>query len=272
MAVAVELFHNAFLVHDDIQDGSLRRRGGPTLHEAHGVGVAVNVGNATNLLALERVLASRSSLGATASWALAQETQRMMRHSLEGQAIELGWIRDNVCELRPRDYLRMCLKKTSWYSFIYPMRVGALVASGALRTSELFCRLGWYLGAAFQIQDDLLNLVGDYRRYGKEIGGDLREGKRTMMLVHLLDRCARKERRALKRFFRGTRAEREGADVAWIQQLMVEHGSIVFAKTAARRLAREALKEVTRELRDVPDSTHARFIKQMASYVVERDR
>ena len=131
VAVAVELFHNGFLIHDDVQDASLARRGDETLHRAYGTAIAINVGNATNLIGLQRVIESRSRLGPTASFAITEETERMMRHSLEGQAIELAWIRDNVCQLRASDYLRMCLKKTSWYSFIYPMRVGAIVARGA---------------------------------------------------------------------------------------------------------------------------------------------
>jgi hypothetical protein len=65
----------------------------------------------------------------------------------------------------------MCLKKTSWYTCIYPCRVGALVARDGHVDTATFDRYGWYLGAAFQIQDDILNLIGDYELYGKEIGG-----------------------------------------------------------------------------------------------------
>ena len=152
-AVAIELFHNGFLIHDDLQDDSFTRRGAPTMHRHHGAGIAVNVGNATNLLALGRVMDNHRFLGSTAAGLIAEETELMMRYSLEGQAIELGWIHDNVCSLKPRDYLHMCLKKTSWYSFIHPMRVGAIVAEGR-QVPARFCRFGWYVGAAFQIQDD----------------------------------------------------------------------------------------------------------------------
>ncbi|HEX3470923.1 MAG TPA: polyprenyl synthetase family protein, partial [Silvibacterium sp.] len=196
-AVAIELLHNAFLIHDDVQDGSEHRRGAPTLYREHGIPIAINVGNATNLLALQSLMANRSSLGPQLSWRVFQETQEMMRHSLEGQAIELGWIFDNASRLSARDYLHMCLKKTSWYSFIYPMRVGALIAQDGRLDADQFCRFGWYLGAAFQIQDDLLNLTGDYQAYGKEIGGDLLEGKRTLMLIHLLKHCSPGDRQRL---------------------------------------------------------------------------
>lgn len=271
-AVAIELFHNAFLIHDDVQDQSLARRGGATLQREYGIGVAVNVGNATNLLGLRRVLENRSILGPELSWRVVEETERMMRHSLEGQAIELGWIRDNVCNLTPRDYLQMCLKKTSWYSFIYPLSIGALVAAGPRQDLDRFARFGWYFGAAFQIQDDILNLTGDYSKYGKEIGGDLWEGKRTLMLIHLLSRCAPRERRALRRFLAKPRAERRDAEIQWTYGLMMQYGCVEFAHRTARQLAGAALIEALTVFRGVPDSDYKRFILKMVLYVVSRDR
>jgi geranylgeranyl diphosphate synthase, type II len=89
--------------------------------------------------------------------------------------------------------LRMCLKKTPWYSFIYPIRVGAIIAPGFTLDPKRFSRFGWYFGAAFQIQDDLLNLTGEFAKYGKELGGDIAEGKRTLMLIHLLAACTVRE-------------------------------------------------------------------------------
>jgi geranylgeranyl diphosphate synthase, type II len=271
-AVALELFHNAFLIHDDVQDQSERRRGGPTLHNQYGIGIAVNVGNGTNLLALQRLMANRDVLGPQLSWQIMQETERMMRYSLEGQAIELGWIRDNVHDLTAKDYLSMCLKKTSWYSFIYPLRVGALIASGAGLTADQFCRFGWYFGAAFQIQDDLLNLTGKYKKYGKEIRGDLWEGKRTLMLIHLLNHCAPKERRQVKQFLLKARPDRQMPEIDWLYGLMMDYGSIEYARKASRQLAGAALLEALTAFRNVPDSASKRFILDMVLYVVNRDR
>ena len=271
-AVAIELFHNAFLIHDDVQDGSERRRGAPTLHSGYGIPIAVNVGNATNLLALRRVMENRGILGPKISWQVFEETERMMRHSLEGQAIELAWIRDNVCRLAVRDYLHMCLKKTSWYSFIYPMRVGALIANRGRLAEDQFGRFGWFMGAAFQIQDDLLNVTGSYRKYGKEIRGDLWEGKRTLMLIHLLQHCSPKERRAIHQFLAVPRAGHRSPEVAWLYELMLQHGSIDFARRAARQLAGAALIEGLQAFRMAPDSEHKRFILEMVLYVVNRDR
>jgi geranylgeranyl diphosphate synthase type II len=271
-AVAVELFHNSFLICDDVQDESLARRGAMTLHRKHGIGIAINVGNATTLLALQRLMENRRTLGPDVSWRVFEETALMMRQSLEGQAIEIGWKRDNVCNLNPRDYLHMCLKKTSWYSFIYPLTVGAIVARGPLHDTDGICRFGWYVGAAFQIQDDILNLTGEFDRYGKEIGGDLWEGKRTLMLIHLLSDCTGPEAMELRRFLGKSRSERSDSEVQWVYELMLNRGSIDFASRAARQLAGAALMTALTLSRDWPDSVHKRFILETALHVVTRDR
>ena len=271
-AVAIEFFHNGFLIHDDVQDESLARRGGATLHSDHGIGIAVNVGNATNLLGLLRLMEKRKVLGPDISWRVFEQTALVMQHSLEGQAIEIGWIRDTVCGLTPRDYLHMCLKKTSWYSFIYPLTVGAIMARGALSSATQFRRFGWYVGAAFQIQDDILNLTGDFETYGKEIGGDLWEGKRTLMLIHLMSSCTTDEAKDLRVFLSKSRGERAEADVQSVYELMVRYQSVEFARRAARQLAGAALIEALALSRDWPESPHKRFILGTPLYVVTRDR
>ena len=170
------------------------------------------------------------------------------------------------------DYYRMCLKKTSWYTCIYPSRVGALIATEGRFEVDRLDRFGWYLGAAFQIQDDLLNLVGDYGKYGKEISGDLLEGKRTLMLIHLLRTAGAADREEVRRFLGKRRRERTGEEVRWLHRLLVEHGSLDFARQAARDLAGAALAEGEAVLRDVPDSEDKSFLLATARYVIERDR
>ena len=163
-AVALELLHNAFLVHDDVEDESEERRGRPTLHLSHGVPLAVNVGDALAVLSLRPLIDNLGTLGPRLAWRILEEAERMARESVEGQALELWWRQRNVVQLEEADYLRMVLKKTCWYSTIYPMRIGALIGTRDGVDLEPYFRFGFFVGAAFQIQDDLLNLVGDEAR------------------------------------------------------------------------------------------------------------
>ncbi|MBK8901713.1 MAG: polyprenyl synthetase family protein [Anaerolineaceae bacterium] len=269
-AVAIELFHNGFLVHDDIQDESMFRRGTHTLHAQHGVGVAINIGNALNLLSLQVLMKNQATLGGRLAWQLFSESSEMLRQTLEGQALELAWIRDNACDLSDRDYLRMALKKTAWYTCIYPCRAGGLAATGGGIDADRFYRFGWFLGVAFQIQDDLLNLVGDYGRYGKEIYGDLWEGKRTLMLIHLLNQCTSQEKAALQTILAQSRDERTEDQVAWMVDRMTHYGSINFGRQCARQFAGAALYEFRNAYGHLPDSDDKRFILEMVLYMIER--
>ena len=184
-AVALEMMHNAFLIHDDLEDASATRRGEPTLHELHGVGLAVNAGDALASMALQP-LRDNGLLGTRVAELVLDEFLTMVRVTTEGQAMELGWRRNNAIDLEPADYVNLTGKKTCWYTTVSPLRVGALVGSRGTGALGPLSRFGFFLGVAFQIRDDLLNLVGTDDAHGEELLGDLREGKRTLMLLHLL--------------------------------------------------------------------------------------
>jgi geranylgeranyl diphosphate synthase, type II len=268
-AVALELLHNAFLVHDDVEDESEARRGRPTLHTLHGVAVAVNVGDALTLLGLRALIDNRNTLGPWLTMRVLEEAERMARESIEGQAVELGWRRDNALDLQDADYLEMVLKKTCWYTTIFPTRVGALIGTRGGSEPDRFIRFGFFLGAAFQIQDDLLNLESD-PRYGKEINGDIWEGKRTLMLIDLLRRATSDERMRLADFLRQPRSIRQVADVQWIRETMDAYGCLDYARGMAHGLAGAALHECSFLYGGLRDSRDKRFVEALATWVLER--
>ncbi len=185
-AAVLELYHNAFLIHDDVEDASLLRRDEPTLHREVGVPIAVNVGDGMLALTLTPLLDNMRHVGMGKALRVLDVIARMARESAEGQAIELDWRRRQVWRLGERDYLRMVHKKTSWYSFLAPLTIGAILAGADARMQWNFRRLGTLLGSAFQIQDDVLNLRADPQAYGKDAAGDLLEGKRTLVLLHAI--------------------------------------------------------------------------------------
>jgi geranylgeranyl diphosphate synthase type II len=269
-AVALELFHNAFLVHDDVEDESTTRRGLPTLNASHGVAMAVNVGDALSLMALRALLDNRALLGTGLTMQVFEEAERMARETVEGQAMELGWRRDNVLQLEDADYFVMVLKKTCWYTTIYPLRVGALIGTRGRIDVERFLRFGFFLGAAFQIRDDLLNLEGDEVRYGKELSGDLLEGKRTLMLVHLLRSASATDRTRLGDFLARPRTERSAADVIWLRHAMDAAGSLEYARQVAHGLAGAARHEGEQLLGALHDSIDKRFVQALPTWVLSR--
>lgn len=268
-AVSIELLHNACLIHDDIEDDSEERRGRPTLHMLHGVPLAINAGDTLSLLSLQPLLQNKQRIGPRLAMRILEETETMARESAEGQAIELGWRWDNTVDLDEGDYLTMVLKKTCWLATIYPCRVGALIGSRDNVPLEPFIQFGFFLGAAFQIQDDLLNLVAD-DRYGKELNGDIWEGKRTLMLLRALRVATPAERDRLVRILELPRDERTQSQVTWIRQLMDEYDCIEFARRFAHGLAGAASHEYSLAFAHLPDSRDKRFIEGLVTWVFER--
>lgn len=271
IATAVEMFHNAFLIHDDIEDESINRRGKPCLHTEHGIPLAVNAGDALHLLAVETVLRNIDGLGLARTLALIDEIILMCRESLEGQAIELGWIRKGIVPTRDADYIDMVAKKTGWYTCRSPCRLGA-IAAGHTRPHELDLIGDVFkeVGVAFQIQDDVLNLVGEEDLYGKEALGDLLEGKRTLMLIRLMRTIDKRERTELLRWLGRSRDARTQAECEGVLERMTEKRAITYAREVAARHAARAAELFEQTLGFIPESEDKAILRQVIQYVNTR--
>jgi geranylgeranyl diphosphate synthase, type II len=271
-AAVIELFHNAFLVHDDLEDGSLMRRGAPTLHRQYGVPIAVNVGDGMHALCLQPLLDNMQLLGLGNALRILELVARMARESVEGQAIELDWVRQGCWTASDHDYCRMTYKKTCWYTFITPIQIGAVVSGASAAQLGVLRRFATFMGVAFQIQDDVLNLAAEERRYGKEIGGDLWEGKHTVMLLHMMRAASPTERELAELVLRRPRQEKTVADVEVLMSLIHRYGSIDYAKDLSQRLAGKAAGIFQDAYPWMPASVHRDFLFGMAEHVVTRDK
>ena len=271
-AVAIEMLHNAFLVHDDVADGSEQRRGRPTLPAEYGVGLAVNAGDALAILANRLLRRHARSLDRDLADRLLDEFDTMTLRTLEGQATELGWQRDVTPGLRPEDYLALIMHKTCWYTTIHPLRVGALLGGRGAVDLRPMVRFGFHLGAAFQIRDDLLNLVGDEALYGKEINGDLREGKRTLVLVHLAEHARGADRDVVDRYLRLTPAERTADVIAEVRGLIDDYGSIEFTRAYAAGIAGAATVAFEAAFAGAAPGPDTDFVGALVPYMLDRGR
>ncbi len=267
-AVAIELLHNAFLIHDDIEDGSAVRRGLPTLHEMVGVPMAIHAGDALALRGIGALQANSDVLGPRLAADVFSEFDFMSRHTANGQAIDLGWRRENRLDLTPDDYLDLMMKKTSWYTTVLPMRVGALIGSRGEADLKPMIDFGFFLGAAFQIHDDVLNLVGDPDVYGKERHGDIREAKRTLTVIHLAAIASAEERAWLEQVLAPDN-QRSNDDIAEVVALMEHHGSIEFAREFARGVA-DSARDAFAKAFEGATGPGKDFIEAMIPYMVDR--
>jgi geranylgeranyl pyrophosphate synthase/uncharacterized protein with NAD-binding domain and iron-sulfur cluster len=271
-AAGLEMLHNGFLVHDDIEDGSDWRRGAATMHRSAGVPIALNAGDSMNALAMRLFRQTGERLGPAAGIRIFEEVDHLVVETLEGQAMELGWVRDNDLGVTTDDYLRLVLKKTAWYSFIHPLRIGALVANGDDRNLDRFDRFGYLLGAAFQITDDVLNLNGNVERYGKEINGDLWEGKRTLLLTHAFGQANKADRTWIKSFLARPRERRLPREVLRLHDIIESNGSIEWARQAANAFAVAAAREFDASaFVGAPPGPDLDWLRACVDYLVRRD-
>ena len=263
-AVAIEDFQSAALVHDDIADDGELRRGAPCLHLTQGVGLAINDGD----LALVRVSGTvlrDAGLDEACKLRVLSELDRMMLRTLEGQALDLGWARDARWDVTPDDYRFMASHKTAHYSAATPLACGAIIGGGTEEQVEGLRAFGMDAGLAFQLQDDLLNLVGDAASQGKDFRSDITEGKRTLAVVTALDRLGGASRGELVEILSS-----HTSDPARQQQavdLMEEVGAIDAVREEAMALAKRASDRLAGiELR--PEAREV--LASMAEFFVER--
>ena len=275
-ATAIELFHNGALVHDDIEDMSDFRRGDETLFRRHGVPIAINTGDATFVFCLSLLLDNVEKLGVRKALRILRDFERLSRESVEGQAIELDWIRQGRFDLGDDDYLKMVYKKTCWYTMIAPLRLGVVAGSDAGLVAGLedalidVMELGYLAGVGFQIQDDLLNLTADEVLYGKEISGDLWEGKRTIMLLHFIRAAPDDQRERAIRLLTRPRPEKDPDEVRWLLHALHEAGSIDYGRDLARQFINSALEAEGEKLAFMPETRHRRFLREVLNYVIIR--
>jgi geranylgeranyl diphosphate synthase type II len=269
-AVAIELLHNAFLVHDDICDDALRRRGEDALHVRHGIPLALTAGNALAWLALEPLLDNVRALGPGLAFEVLAEFDHLTRRTIEGQAEELSWRSRGLAGLDADAYLGVVLAKTCWYSAIHPCRVGALIGSRGGADLDAIARFGFFLGAVLQIRDDVENVTDRSEVGGKDFGSDLIEGKPTLLLAHLLGAASRQEVSEVIDLV-GPAGIVSGVPrdqrIECVALLMERHGSIDYACAFADGLAGAALAEFERSMGALPESEDKDFVRALVLHL-----
>ncbi|MFN2607287.1 MAG: polyprenyl synthetase family protein [Acidimicrobiales bacterium] len=269
---ALELLHTFALIHDDIMDGSSTRRGTDTIHVAFearhamegwrgegrrfGEGVAILVGD------LAFVYADHLLAGAPPA-AIEVFTELRVEVNV-GQYLDLaGTARGRVGE---REARRISRYKSGKYSVERPLHLGAALAGRLEPLAGALSGYGLPLGEAFQLRDDLLGVFGDPSVTGKPVGEDVREGKPTVLYAIAAARASNTAARVLDRY---GAADLEEAEVATIQEVLVETGAVDRVERDIDELVDAALAALT--VADLtPDARHA--LADLAHYVAGRDR
>jgi octaprenyl-diphosphate synthase len=197
IAAALEFVHNATLLHDDVLDHGRVRRGLPTVNRRWGNRTAVHLGD----ILLAKVFEMNTSFAPQTQAVLG----RMIRRTCEGEIHQT--VSSGRFALAEREYLTIVGRKTAAL-FRGACYLGALVAQAPPRECRLAARFGYGLGLAYQIMDDLLDLIGDGKSLRKTLGTDLRNAKLTLPLIHALHVLPEPRRRSLRRALQQRRLTR----------------------------------------------------------------
>ena len=255
LACALEVYQTSALVHDDIIDGSPRRRGRPAAHlalsrsvagndssgrapakpDARGAGLGILLGDLLASLSTDMALQAAAKLPQGA--AIGRAFQAMQTAVVTGQVLDMGM--EEACLDDPERLRRQALHTMAWktasYTTLAPLALGLLASGADLEEHKESVRaLGLDLGLAYQLADDLLDVTGDDRRTGKPVGGDIREGKRTVLLADTLAMADPDQAKEIRRLYSCTSQVRNKTQVNMVRDLMQSCGAV---EASRRRIA-----------------------------------
>ena len=215
-AVAVETYHNYTLLHDDLMDNADKRRGHDTVHKKWDANTAILSGDAMLVVAYQR-LASVDQTKLKLVLDLFTETALEID---EGQQFDIDF--ENRSDVKEEEYIEMIRLKTS-VLLACALKIGAILANAPVTDAEALYKFGEQLGLAFQLQDDLLDVYGDPKVFGKEIGGDIMCNKKTFMLINAFNRANDAQLKELQKWCSGEKFDRK-EKVAAVTHLYDEIG------------------------------------------------
>ncbi|MBN8719607.1 MAG: polyprenyl synthetase family protein [Sediminibacterium magnilacihabitans] len=191
VATAIELFHNFTLIHDDIMDAAPLRRGMETVHVKYGESTALLAGDVMMIRAYEQL----SSVQTQYLPRILQLFNKTAREVCEGQQLDMDF--EKAPSVPLNDYIHMITLKTS-VLLATSLQTGAVLGGASEGNCQHMYEFGKNLGIAFQVQDDYLDAFGDPEKFGKEVGGDIRQNKKTFLLLHALETASPEQRKQLQ--------------------------------------------------------------------------
>lgn len=258
-AMAVELFHNFTLVHDDIMDNADKRRGRPTLHIKYDINTAILAGDNLMAIAYERLLKDCKHIGVSP----VEDFTQGLVEVCEGQSLDKEFEERKNVQLD--EYLIMIQKKTAALAETC-CSIGAKLGGGSVKQINSLRRYGKYLGLAFQIQDDLLDIMADEVELGKRIGGDLLEGKKTFLLLKAIEKASGNDKKLLQKVIDNSGIRKN--QISTYKKLYQKLGVIDEASNHVKRYTSLALKA----LKNIPDGNAKLTLEWLALSLTNRKK
>lgn len=254
--IVVELLHTATLVHDDVVDDSDRRRGMPTVNNMWNNKISVLVGDYLFSKTLTALVELQDSEALTIFSQTAQEIT-------EGELLQIE--RANDFDLAQQTYFELIEKKTASL-FCASCELGTLSVDGLPENRRRMREFGKSLGLAFQIQDDVLDYIGDRDKLGKPTGNDIRENKITLPLIHAFSRAEEGEKQSILDLFRSGKIT--DIEVERVVDFARRLGGVDYA----RRVAADFAQSAKRLLQAYPPSDNRETLERLVDFAILREK
>ncbi len=258
-----ELIHTGTIIVDDVEDNSTMRRGKPCLHCLYGTDLAINDGNLLYFLPLSLVYKNSKIPNKTKASIYDFYAEELMKLSL-GQALDIYWHQGHAKKVTESQYMQMCEFKTGTLAR-FSAKLGALLGGGRERQITALGNFAAMIGVGFQIQDDILNIAPS-KGWGKEIGDDISEGKRTLLVLHTLKKAGPRDRKRLLKILDMQTKNRKLVKEAIA--LIKKYGSIDYAKKKAKKLVKDSWEELDSVLKE---SSYKKRLKEFADFLIDRE-
>jgi geranylgeranyl diphosphate synthase, type I len=268
-SIIPEVVHNGTLVIDDIEDSSEVRRGKPCTYRIFQNDIAINAGNAMYYLPLLPLMVNREKLSAQTQRNIYEVYVQEMINLSMGQAMDIAWHRGiaNADALSEEDYLQMCAYKTGTLARM-AAKIAAVLADAEPKLVEKLGRLAESIGVAFQMQDDILDLTGqEFAKSKGGVGGDITEGKRSLMVIYTLKKASAKDKARLVEILAMHTSDQKLRDQAIA--IMQKYGAMTYVKQTAERMVRESWLEVDKLL---PTPQAKEKLKAFAEFLIKRNK
>ncbi len=271
-AAAMQVSEDWLLIHDDFEDKSQLRRGKPVLHRMYGEELAVNAGDALQVIMWKMLIDNEKILGWQTAKKIMEEFYVMLSRTALGQGIELDWAKTSDKLIGDDDWFFVADGKTSYYSIAGPMRLGAILADATTKQLEQLAEFGQALGRCYQLVDDVLDITSDFRGLkGKIAYNDIYESKKTLLIGHLLRTVNQKERKKIVRILSKPRHQKSADEVLWIVGRMKQAGSVNYARRVAKELAAKSKGVFERKLTFLLQNKGRDDLDLGISFILNRD-
>jgi len=268
-AAAMQLSEDWILVHDDVEDDSLERRGQPTLHRLCSKELAVNAGDCLQTI-MWRILFDHLQKNPTTGSQIIDEFSLLLNRTTLGQTIDIKWNQDQILDLSDEDIFLILESKTCYYTIAGPLRLGAILAKASDSQLRLLYKFGLYLGRTFQIVDDLLDLTSDFSGLKKQQYNDIYEGKRTIMLAHLWRQSSTSDKKLISQIMTKTRDQKTPDDIAKIIELMNTYGSLDYGRQLAQEFGQKSLEIFDTQLTFLSQEPYRSQIRAGINFIINR--